>query len=126
MPGEPDFRPFFKVPVVYGIAPDARLDPAQEATIACERVGTLRTAVLLPGTQFDASGTRHGRGGGWYDRFLAQVPEEWIRIGVALPEQFSQTALTRQSWDQPVDYVCVIAGKEITWHATHARFDRLD
>ena len=39
--------------------------------------------IFVPGQKFDAYGTRHGRGGGWYDRFLSKVPSSWIRVGVA-------------------------------------------
>ena len=64
--------------------------------------------VCVPGTAFDATGTRHGRGGGWYDKFLSQIPKEWIRVGIATPTSFMcDTKLTRQSWDEPVDYVLV-------------------
>jgi hypothetical protein len=66
-----------------------------------------RVAVLVPGRRFDAQGTRHGRGGGWYDRFLQALPEEWLRVGVTAPSGFSPVPLTRQPWDMPVDWVAV-------------------
>lgn len=64
-----------------------------------------RVVILVPGTAFDALGTRHGRGGGWYDRFLSSVPPTWLRIGVTTEAHFSQTPLTREVWDEPMDYV---------------------
>ncbi len=37
---------------------------------------------LVPGLAFDRSGVRLGRGGGHFDRFLAQLPSGAIRVGV--------------------------------------------
>lgn len=66
--------------------------------------------VFLPGKEFDALGTRHGRGGGWYDRFLKEVPSEWVRVGVLDASLLSETPLVREAWDEPVDYL-LIKGK---------------
>lgn len=92
----------------YMIAPRASLDPKEEALGAMEAAGALPTAILMPGRRFDASGTRHGQGGGWYDRFLARVPSGWLRIGFCFDDQFSPAPLVRNAWDQPMDYVCVL------------------
>jgi 5,10-methenyltetrahydrofolate synthetase len=92
----------------YAVPPRAALDPIQEATKVKNFVATITTALLIPGRAFDASGTRHGQGGGWYDRFLTYVPREWVRIGFCFDDQFSSTPLPRQSWDQVMDYVVVV------------------
>lgn len=51
-------------------------------------------AVLVPGLGFDESGNRLGRGGGYYDRFLATVAQqapEAAFIGVCWSEQVVET-----------------------------------
>ncbi len=90
------------------IPPRAGLDPYEIAKEVKSEVESGTALVLIPGRQFDASGTRHGQGGGWYDRFLANVPREWLRIGFCFTDQFSPTPLKRESWDQAMDYVVAV------------------
>ena len=61
--------------------------------------------IFIPGTRFDRLGTRYGRGNGWFDRFLAVVPSEWVRIGITDSLHFLEIPLKRESWDQPVDWI---------------------
>ncbi len=108
---EVPFRDVVSIPddaVVYEIAPRAALDPFLEADKAMAAVGNRNTVILMPGRRFDAAGTRHGQGGGWYDRFLSRVPAGWTRIGFCYERQFSLDALPRESWDQQMDLVIVL------------------
>ena len=43
--------------------------------------------VVVPGVAFTADGQRLGQGGGWYDRFLADVGDETVTVGVCFVEQ---------------------------------------
>lgn len=58
------------------------LEPAGQPFTAYHEIET----VLVPGMSFDPHGNRLGRGKGYYDRFLAQVPEAY-KIGVCFDFQ---------------------------------------
>ena len=79
-------------------------------TIAPEKIET----ILLPGSVFDERGGRFGYGGGYYDRFLAQVPTA-ARIGLAYDLQIIDRA-PLQEHDELLDLVVtesrVIYGEE--------------
>ena len=75
-------------------------DPFDWAETCAARFKSARVAILIPGKKFDVTGTRHGRGSGWYDRFLSRVPEQWVRIGVAKKSQVSRSRLPRESWSK--------------------------
>ena len=59
--------------------------------------------MLVPGVGFDASGWRLGRGGGYYDRFLALKRPATV-IGVAFDCQILQS-VTREEHDQCMDII---------------------
>jgi 5-formyltetrahydrofolate cyclo-ligase len=61
-------------------------------------------AVFIPGVLFDQRGHRLGRGGGWYDRALAQFGNRGVFIGLAYEIQIVET-LPVESWDQKVHYI---------------------
>ena len=90
-------------------------DPFGWAAKCIEEFRNHRPYILIPGTSFDLYGTRHGRGGGWYDRFLSKVPAEWLRIGVADKSQISKTRLEKKDWDQSVNWILVF--DKSTWKA---------
>jgi 5-formyltetrahydrofolate cyclo-ligase len=43
--------------------------------------------VIVPGIAFDPNGGRVGRGKGYYDRFIKNLPEKTITIGLAFDFQ---------------------------------------
>lgn len=61
--------------------------------------------VVVPGLGFSEDGARLGRGGGFYDRFLAQRGLTAVKVGLALDEQVVPQIPTDE-WDVPVDAVC--------------------
>jgi hypothetical protein len=116
LPEEPVPPPFSGA--VFLVPKSREADPGSVARDACKLSG--RVAILIPGRTFDRTGTRHGRGGGWYDRLLPLLPEEWIRIGLCFSRNLSTETLPRQPWDAPVDYVAVMDLPE-PLVVTHAR-----
>ena len=62
--------------------------------------------VVVPGVAFTIDGRRLGQGGGWYDRFLAEVGDETVMIGVCFAEQVV-SVVPQESHDISVH--CVIS-----------------
>jgi len=60
--------------------------------------------VIVPGLAFDKKNIRLGRGKGYYDRFLKDLPERISSIGVAFDFQIIGT-LPKDSHDVPVSKV---------------------
>jgi len=89
-------------------------DPFVWAEKYINRFDGLNVCVFIPGKLFDKTGTRHGRGGGWYDRFLSKIPKRWIRIGVTSKENFSLGILKREKWDEPMDWVLILNNSVLT------------
>lgn len=50
--------------------------------------------VLVPGVAFDRQGGRLGHGRGYYDRLLAQLPQETVTVGLAFECQLVPTVPT--------------------------------
>jgi 5-formyltetrahydrofolate cyclo-ligase len=65
--------------------------------------------VLVPGLGFAAGGTRLGRGGGYYDRWLAHLPSPTQTIGVAFSIQICPSLPTLKH-DQKVDFLLTESG----------------
>ena len=59
---------------------------------------------VVPGLAFDPRGGRLGSGGGHYDRLLARLPSEVVRIGVGFTCQVVPL-VPRQAHDEPVQLV---------------------
>jgi len=60
--------------------------------------------VLVPVVAWDQTGTRLGRGGGFYDRLFARLSPEITRVGLAYEFQ-EYPGLPRDRWDVPLHYV---------------------
>jgi 5-formyltetrahydrofolate cyclo-ligase len=60
--------------------------------------------VFVPGVVFDHCGNRLGRGGGWYDRKLAQLNDYGVFVGLAYEFQVVEN-LAAEKWDRKVHFV---------------------
>ncbi len=65
--------------------------------------------ILVPGLAFTRDGQRLGRGGGFYDRFLAQLPASTVKFGVCFDLQMI-AELPAEPHDQRVDAVVTESG----------------
>ena len=61
--------------------------------------------VIVPLLAFDDRGYRLGYGGGFYDRFLAQVSPDCQKVGVAFKESFQSSRLPIDEFDIQLDAV---------------------
>lgn len=79
-----------------------RMPALQEPGEACPPVQPpAGSVILVPGAAFGPEGARSGRGGGFYDRFLACRPD-LFRLGIAREPRW-MPAVPRESHDQSVD-----------------------
>ncbi len=76
---------------------------------------------VVPGVAFDPHGGRLGHGGGHYDRLLAQLPPDCIRVGTCFSVQVVPR-VPREDHDEPVDVVVT----ELARYRTRAREFRED
>lgn len=95
---------------------DKNSDPFVWAALCVNHFKEVDQCILVPGRKFDVYGTRHGRGHGWYDRFLSCLPREWIRIGITTESDLSFARLSRQSWDEPMDWLLVFDAITSSWN----------
>ncbi|MEK7613944.1 MAG: 5-formyltetrahydrofolate cyclo-ligase [Patescibacteria group bacterium] len=114
---EPNPRVFleqFPTSPVYMVPSTKDTDPFAEAEKVTVMFQNKNVCVLVPGVTFDIHGTRHGRGGGWYDRFLSRLPRSWLKIGVTTPEHLSHAPLKREVWDEPMSLLALIHQDTLT------------
>ncbi|MCL1898304.1 MAG: 5-formyltetrahydrofolate cyclo-ligase [Micrococcales bacterium] len=70
--------------------------------------------VFVPALAVDRSGTRLGRGGGWYDRALRHVAQGTLVLAVVFPDAvFPAGVLPNQVHDRPVDGALTWLGVEL-------------
>jgi 5-formyltetrahydrofolate cyclo-ligase len=78
---------------------------ANARVVAPEEIG----AILVPGLAFTRKGHRLGRGGGFYDRYLAALPATTRKIGVCFALQLVEKIPT-EAHDQRMDAVVTEVG----------------
>lgn len=83
-------------PGVYGI-PEPRLDLLTVRPKDIEMI-------LIPGVVFGERGERLGRGAGFYDRFLSDIPGT-LRVGVAFDFQVISDEIPQEPWDARMDLI---------------------
>ena len=82
----------------YGIQ-QPKTDQAQTLSEACLDM------VIVPGVAFDKHNNRLGRGGGYYDRFLAALSSEVLTVGLAFDFQMVDSLSSQETHDVPVSCV---------------------
>ena len=94
---------------------DVHVDPVACANDCIQKFHDALPCMFIPGIAFDRFGARHGRGGGWFDRFLSYVPKEWVRIGIIQKERFSDVPLEQELWDEPMDWILIFDSSASSW-----------
>ena len=64
---------------------------------------------LVPALAFDRTGTRLGRGAGYFDQLLSRIPSDCLRIGVT-EEAFIFDELPSESHDIPMTHLATESG----------------
>jgi 5-formyltetrahydrofolate cyclo-ligase len=90
------------------------LEPVGEPVDDC----TIADAAIIPGMAFDRAGHRLGRGRGFYDRFLARVPQ-LLRIGLCAEWQLADFVPT-DAHDVAMHYVVAVGAQSATLHTPHS------
>jgi 5-formyltetrahydrofolate cyclo-ligase len=111
MKDEVDFNePSFPIEIPHNkiiLSQNPKIDAFVEAKNCTLKFEGENVFVLVPGREFDLKGNRKGRGGGWYDRFLSKIPENWIKIGVLYEKDLNKETLLTNPWDQKMDVLVV-------------------
>lgn len=69
-------------------------------------------AILVPGLAFTKRGHRLGRGGGYYDRYLAALPATSFKVGVCFAMQLVES-MPMEAHDRQMDAIATEEGLEI-------------
>lgn len=85
------------------------LGPLQPTPDAAEAAATDIDMVIVPGLSFDEQGNRLGFGMGFYDRVLARLRPDAIRIGVTY-EALVVPSLPSEEHDERVQYLLTEIG----------------
>jgi len=119
LPDEPDIRTLFELPGKRFFIP--AFDEKRHAYFMTPLTGALKKGkfgipepadpirvdtldlILAPGTAFDRSGNRLGRGGGFYDSILAEYPAA-TTVGLCFNDQLF-ASLPVEPHDRPVDWI---------------------
>lgn len=99
--GEPDVATFHAWCLEQGIAVAVPED---------EVAPTWPDVVVVPGLAFTAAGQRLGQGGGWYDRYLAEIRDDCLTVGVCFHEQLLARVPT-EAHDVTLDVVVTDEGR---------------
>jgi len=103
--GEPETAAFIEWCSSVGVDVDVPADH----TDAARPDPSWPDVVIVPGLAFTPHGDRLGQGGGWYDRFLADVRPDCRTIGVGFAEQIVDT-LPVEVHDIRLDHVVTESG----------------
>ena len=101
---EGDFIVFHRVGSIFELQP-AQWGIREPATSAQSQIRPDEIdLILVPGVAFTREGQRCGRGGGYYDRLLADLPARTAKLGVCFAEQIVDS-LPLEAHDAMVDGV---------------------
>jgi 5-formyltetrahydrofolate cyclo-ligase len=124
LPGEPDLRPLDWVEkktvllprvdgddlVFHAVSEASQLKPGAFGVLEpdpakCPAFNPREAEIIfVPGLAFTTEGIRLGRGRGFYDRLLAALPPEILRVGVCFPDQIVAD-IPHEPHDKEVDVV---------------------
>ena len=104
---------FFRIRNLEELSPGAYgiLEPPETELIAPDAA----ELILVPGAAFDKAGYRLGYGGGYYDRFLADLRAASVSVttvGLAF-SRCRTPILPHEAFDLPVD--CIIDERRVTF-----------